>query len=162
LLSTAYKLLIAPLMARGWGRNANSARNNFARSRRHGSYEKNQHLLGASQCASACLGSLPSLQRTQSPVRKRQAGPHHRIAVCHHDFVHPSAARLCTQCVRFSVCFVFSCGHQRDEANHVGHKQYPVAGHNHYRRDLRSRNSECNGQHSGRKLGRLGLYERWE
>lgn len=123
-------------------------------------YEKNQHLLVVSRCASARLASLPSLQRTQSLVRKCSAGPEHWIPLCPLDYAGGSAGGLCSHRVWWSVCFIFRGAHQRDGAKHPGRKQHAVAGHDHYRRDFRSWNSQCDGQHSKWELGRFGLFQR--
>jgi len=124
-------------------------------------YEKNQHLLAAFRCASARLARIPSVQRTQSLVRKCSAGPEHWIPFCQHDYDGAGAGGLCSHCKWWSVCFVLCGAHQRDGPQHPGRKQYAVASHDHSCRDFRSWNGQCDGQHSERELRRFGLFKRW-
>jgi hypothetical protein len=95
-------------------------------------------------------------------VRKCPAIPGHWISFSQHHYIRRSGAGLCSHREWQSLCFVFCRGHQRDGANHLGHKQHAVAGHDYDNSDRRSWNSNRNGRHSKRELGRFGLYERWD
>jgi hypothetical protein len=123
-------------------------------------HDANHNSLATARSACARLAGYPRLQRTQSLVRKRPPDPDHWVPVSKYDYVRRSAAGSGSHCEGQSVCFLFSRGHQWDDAKHPGHKQHAIESYAHRHRDLRSRNRKGDRQHPERELRLLGLHQR--
>jgi hypothetical protein len=123
-------------------------------------YETSGCFPGIGQCATAQCASPSRLQRTQSRMRQCPASPEHRISFCQRDYARRGATGVRSHREWQPFRFVLRRGRQRNDACHLGHEQYSVAGHADYSGRLCCRNGERYGRYSERELVLFGLHQR--
>ena len=121
-------------------------------------YETNSGFSATAQRVAARSACPARLQRPQSPLRKRPSRPVHFLSLGHHHHIRASAAGILAHCEWQSHRVVLSRHYQRDDSQHPGPEQFPVAGHAYDRTHHGPRNSQRYHQHSKRKLRQSRLH----
>jgi hypothetical protein len=121
-------------------------------------YETNSRFSATAQHVAARRARLARLQRLESPLRKRPSRPVHFFSLAHHHHIRASAAGILAHREWQSYRVVLSRGYQRDDSEHAGPEQLPVAGHTYDRIHHGPRNSQRFHQHSKRKLRESRLH----
>jgi hypothetical protein len=113
-------------------------------------YETSSRFSAPPQHVAARRACPARLQRPESPLRKRPSRPVHFLSLAHHHHIRTSAAGILAHREWQSYRVVLSRGCQRDDSEHSGPEQLPVAGHTYDRIHHGPRNSQRYDQHSKR------------